>query len=76
MKDIRDYLIVKEDRTLRRDPHSGAIINFDNGAYVKYMKKLKKIETQEREIEGLKTELTEIKGLLNKILESNQQVNI
>ena len=76
MNDIIDFLIVQVDCTLRRDPHSGAIINFDNGAYVKYMKKLKKIETQEREIEGLKTELTEIKGLLNKILESKQHGNI
>ena len=67
---------VEGHSNLARDKHSGAIINFDNGAYVKYMKKLKKIETQEREIEGLKTELTEIKGLLNKILESKQHGNI
>jgi hypothetical protein len=68
--DIKNYLVVKEDRTLKRDPHSKAIINFDNGAYVKYMKKLKKLETQEAEIVGLKTELQEIREILNKILES------
>tara|TARA_E500000178_G_scaffold341737_1_gene386044 strand:+ start:7042 stop:7260 length:219 start_codon:yes stop_codon:yes gene_type:complete len=68
--DITNYLIVKEDRTLKRDPHSKAIINFDNNAYVRYMKKLSKFEAQEAEIEGLKSELKEIKEILNKILES------
>ena len=70
MENDKKYLIVEEDKSLRRDPHSNAIINFDNSAYIKHMKKVRKLERQDEEIEVLRSELKEIKELLNKILES------
>jgi hypothetical protein len=61
--------IVKENKTLQRDMHSKAIINTDNNAYRDYMNKMHYIKRRDEEIKDLKSEMDEIKKILNVILE-------
>jgi len=61
--------IVKENKTLQRDMHSKAIINTDNNAYRDHMNKMHSIKRRDEEIKDLKSEMDEIKKILNIILE-------
>ena len=61
--------IVKENKTLQRDMQSKAIINTDNNAYRDYMNKMHSIKRRDEEIKDLKSEMDEIKKILNVILE-------
>ena len=61
--------IVKNEKDLVRDSFSNAIINKDDDAYLKYMKRTSRQQEKEDEIEQLKSDVKEIKELLTKILE-------
>lgn len=68
-RDIKDFLIVKEDKNLRRDPHSKAIINTNTNEYMNYMKRVNRFDRTEKDIENLKSEMKEIKDLLKLLVE-------
>ena len=59
----------KNEKDLVRDSFSNAIINKDDDAYLKYMKRISRQQEKENEIEQLKSDVKEIKELLTKILE-------
>ena len=65
----------KDSTSLYRDTDSGAIINCSDTEYDSYItlkqQKLKEVvdlETQKKDIDNLKNEITEIKGLLSQVL--------
>jgi len=64
-------LIVKEDKNLLRDSFSKAIINNDDTAYLKYLKRVSREQDKREEIEKLKSDVSEIKQMLTKLLERN-----
>ena len=71
------YLKVEGHDHLVRESSSHAIINADNSGYSVYMQRVKAREKQGdqirnavKEINTLKTELREIKGLLKKVVEN------
>ncbi len=68
-RDINDFMIVKEEKNLRRDPHSKAVINTDIQSYRNYMKRVNRFDKTEREIDNIKTEVQEIKELLKILVE-------
>lgn len=59
---------------LYRDERTGAIVNCDEIAYKQYISALNSRESQKREIINLKNELSEIKSLVNKLLEKNGSI--
>ena len=66
---------VKDSTSLYRDTESGAIINCSDAEYDSYItlkqQKLREVvdlETQKKDIDNLKDEITEIKGLLSQVL--------
>ena len=66
---------VKDSTSLYRDTDSGAIINCSDTEYDSYitlkqqkLKELVDLETQKKDIDNLKNEITEIKGLLSQVL--------
>jgi hypothetical protein len=59
---------------LYRDEKTGAIINCDDIAYNKYVNSLNIRQSQEREIEQMKNELSDIKQLLKQLLEKNGSI--
>jgi hypothetical protein len=70
------YLRVEGSQTLVRDPYSGAIINNDDAGYKSYIavreaneRKRQEQQTVRQEIDSLKNDMTEIKGLLLQLLE-------
>ncbi len=56
---------------LYRDEQTGAIINHDRVAYNNYVNSLHKRDSQKREIDNIKNEISEIKSLLKQLLEKN-----
>lgn len=65
---------VEGHSNLYRDEQTGAIINCDDVAYNKYVHSLNIRESQEREIEKMKNELSDIKQLLKQLLEKNGSI--
>ena len=70
-----DYLKVKDNEHLVRDPNSNCILNTNKAEYDEYMirRKLKKNEKQkvenlQRDISTLRNEITEIKDLLRSLV--------
>jgi hypothetical protein len=59
---------------LYRDEKSGAIVNCDNLSYNQYVNSLHNRETQKKEIDNLKNEISEIKNLLKQLLEKNGSI--
>ena len=67
---------VKDHRELVRDTESGAIINVDRSAYLNALERHKRIEKQKEIIENntndinsIKQEVSDIKEMLEKLLE-------
>ena len=56
---------------LYRDEKSGAIVNCDTSAYMRYKKMKHKKLTEKSEIESLKSEIDTLKGLLNDLIQKN-----
>ena len=59
---------------LYRDEESGAIINCDSVAYNQYVNSLNARDSQKREIDNIKNEISEIKYLLKQLLEKNESI--
>ena len=59
---------VEGHQNLYRDERSGAIINCDSAAYNEYLSSLSIRDSQKKEIEDLKSEISEIKNLLKELL--------
>jgi len=71
--------LIKDYTNLARDTESGAIVNIDDNAYqaslerhYKAQKQKETIENNSRDINTIKTELTEIKSMLKLLLEGKQ----
>jgi hypothetical protein len=56
---------------LYRDEETGAIVNCDTMAYNTYVSSLNVKDSQKREIDSIKSEISEIKFLLKQLLEKN-----
>ncbi len=63
-----NHLKVKDQDHLYRDVDSGAIINTDNSAFEKYKRSKLKFQNMEHELNYLKGEISEIKGLLKQLV--------
>ena len=66
------YIKVKDDQSLVRDDSSKAILNIDNSGLLAYKEKKRKEASLSRIIEEhdlIKSDLSEIKTLLKKLLE-------
>ena len=59
---------VKDHKNLYRDEESGAIISTDSIGYAQYMKTRSKKRIERDEIEEIKSDIAEIKGLLKDIV--------
>jgi hypothetical protein len=59
---------------LYRDERSGAIINCDSVAYNQYVNSLNARDSQKREIDNIKGDISEIKCLLKQLLEKNGSI--
>ena len=59
---------------LYRDEVSGAIINCDSIAYNQYVNSLNVRDSQKREIDNIKNDISEIKSLLKQLLEKNGSI--
>ena len=75
LKPDHDFEIVQEQPHLKRDTYSKAILNNDSKAYDIYMNAALKrkerhsqLDKQEREINNIKGELSEVKELLGQML--------
>ena len=67
---------VKEHRTLARDTESGAIVNMDRSAYLNAVERHKNKEKQKKiiqdntkDINSIKSEISEIKTMLKTLIE-------
>jgi hypothetical protein len=61
---------VEGHKGLYRDEKSNAIVNCNDYEYQEYLRAKNSSLEEKNEIENLKTELTEIKSLLTKLLEN------
>ena len=61
---------VEGHRGLYRDENSNAIVNCNDYEYQEYLRAKNSSLDEKNEIENLKTELSEIKSLLSKLLEN------
>jgi hypothetical protein len=61
---------VEGHRGLYRDENSNAIVNCNDYEYQEYLRVKNSSLDEKSEIQNLKTELTEIKSLLTKLLEN------
>ena len=59
---------VEGHKHLYRDEKSGAIVNCDTSAYMRYKKMKNKKLTEISEIEALKSEIATLTGLLNELI--------
>ena len=75
MEDLLHYAKVTGKDNLVRDEESGAILNVDNKGLNAYraarnnrIKQLEKEERMENEIDNIKSDVSEIKNLLNELI--------
>ena len=75
MEDLLHYAKVTGKDNLVRDEESGAILNVDNKGLNAYraardnrIKQLEKAERMENEIDNIKSDVSEIKNLLNELI--------
>lgn len=62
---------VKDNHALYRDPDSNAIVSTDMTEYKKYIDARKIKQSERAELDGLKSEIKEIKELLKGIVNGN-----
>lgn len=72
-----EYIKVKDKENLLRDSHSNGIVNSDTESYRNYINEYtrkinsnKKIEILQEQVDTMKNDISEIKELLLKILNS------
>ena len=61
--------MVEGSSSLARDPNTGAIVNINKDDIAKAREAKNKRKNKDREFEELKNEVSEIKELLNKLVE-------
>ena len=73
-----DYVKVKDNEHLIRNPNSNCIINTNKSEYEQYLARKKhkqnevnKVDNLERDISTLRDEITEIKDLLRSLVNGN-----
>ena len=70
---MSEYIKVDQDPNFYKNLETGAVINVDDQAYSNYMRSKRKKEKKNEEIDQLKDELSEIKGILKTLLENNNK---
>ena len=70
---MSEYIKVDQDPNFYKNLETGAVINVDDQAYNNYMRSKRKKEKKNEEIDQLKDELSEIKGLLKNLIENNNK---
>jgi hypothetical protein len=61
---------VKDHKGLYRDVSSSAIVNLDDNSYYEYLKTKTKLLEDQRKIENLENEISEIKKMLSEIIKN------
>lgn len=69
---MSEYVQVEQDSSLYKNTETGAVINVNDQAYTNYMKMKQRKSKQNREIDQLKDEISELKGMLKTLLENNK----
>jgi hypothetical protein len=70
---MTDKLIIKEDENLVRDKQTNAILNTDTDSLQMYKAKRDKERQMQQDILNLKTDMSEIKYLLQKLVTENNK---
>jgi hypothetical protein len=63
---------VEGHTNLYRDEHSGAIVNCDSTSYNQYLNIINNRESQKKELDMIKQDITEIKSLLRELLNGSK----
>ena len=63
---------VKGYANLYRDENSGAIVNCDSASYNQYLNIVNNRESQKKELDMIKQDITEIKSLLKELLNGSK----
>ena len=63
---------VKGHTNLYRDENSGAIVNCDSVTYNQYLNIVNNRESQKKELDMIKQDITEIKSLLKELLNGSK----
>ena len=69
---MSEYVQVEQDSNLYKNTETGAVINVNDQAYTNYMKMKQRKSKQNREIDQLKDEISELKGMLKTLLDNNK----
>lgn len=69
---MSEYVQVEQDSSLYKNTETGAVINVDDQAYTNYMKMKQRRSKQNREIDQLKDEISELKGMIKTLLDNNK----
>jgi cell division protein FtsB len=69
---MSEYVQVEQDSSLYKNTETGAVINVDDQAYTNYMKMKQRKDKKNREIDQLKDEISELKGMLKTLLDNNK----
>ena len=72
-RDEKGLLRVKDHKHLGRDPDSNAIVNTDQVAYEAYIKARAEASRKRDEVLDLKDELTELKSMLQVLVEKSNK---
>ena len=64
---MSDLIRVENERNLYRDAKSGAIVNTDTFGYSQYISEKERRILEQKELEDVKNELSEIKKLLSEL---------
>ena len=72
MEDI-ELIPVEGHTTLGRDPSSNAILNTDTTQYDAYIKARKNAKKKDRTLQDLKTEVEELKRLVNDLVQKEDK---
>lgn len=70
---MKDLISVEGYSNLYRDKKTGAIINCDNASYNQYLNSVNNRINTKKEIENLKSEVKEIKFLLQELLNESRK---
>jgi hypothetical protein len=67
---------VKEDPSLQRDGSNNAVINRNTNDYFRRLAVKRATDAKEKELQNLKSEVSELKDLIRHLIASSQNVNL
>ena len=73
MEEEIELIPVEGHTTLGRDPASNAILNTDTSQYDAYIRAREKAKKKDRTLEDLKTEIEELKRLVNNLVQKEDK---